>query len=91
MADQHPLTDEICRAIESDLTRKWGYDHTEFMCMRVGADWQLKRDVQWLKDNLHYSFYLDCDRDGVAKIDVDYVIEVLKEYMRPQQQQENNQ
>jgi len=42
MTDQHPLTDEICRAIDdkaSTKTNDWKG------CMRAGADWQLEQVI----------------------------------------------
>ena len=62
MTNQHPLTDEICCAIEEDLdleshiqqsdTRYWAMQDDEFMCMRAGAVWQLEKVIDWLKTNI---------------------------------------
>ena len=84
MTDQHPLTDKNCSAIESDLVRESGYDYDDFMCMRAGADWQLEQVVEWLEDSLEDHKY-----SGIGIL-VDWVIEDLREAMRPTTTQENN-
>lgn len=75
----HPLTDEICCAIEEDLDLDWAMQDDEFMCMRAGADWQLEQVVEWLKDNLH-----------LMPTGVDYIVGNLREAMRPTTTQEDN-
>ena len=83
MTDQHPLTDDVGRAIEEDLVLDWAMDYDEYMCMRAGADWQLKQVIEWLEGNLGFSFYLERHFDGVSEVDVDYVIDDFKKAMRP--------
>jgi len=78
MSNQHPLTDDVGRAIEEDLDLDWAMDCDEYMCMRAGADWQLEQVVEWLKDNLH-----------LMPTGVDYIVGNLREAMRPTTQEEN--
>ena len=84
MTDQHPLTDKNCSAIEDDLIRESGYDYDDFMCMRAGADWQLEQVIEWLEDSLEDHKY-----SGIGIL-VDWVIEDLREAMRPTTTQGDN-
>jgi hypothetical protein len=47
-----------------------------------GADWQLEQVIEWMRDNLQDHRY-----SGIG-IDVDYVIEDLREAMRPTTQED---
>jgi len=76
MTDQHPLTDDICLAIDDNSM----IDEDDWKgCMRAGADWQLEQVIEWLKDNLH-----------LMPTGVDYIVGNLREAMRPTTTQENN-
>ena len=83
MTDQHPLTDEI---IHREFLPKYCYTEND---LRLAADWQLEQVIEWLKSNLHQQYYLEYSWDseyrnkGVAEIDVDSVVEDLREAMRP--------
>jgi len=71
---KHPLTYEIAEEI---------YPHSpdghEYYCgswnvhMQAGANWQLEQVIEWLKDNLH-----------LMPTSVNYIVENLREAMRPQ-------
>jgi hypothetical protein len=94
---EHPLTDKMIQAISHNIH---AYDDTRpFRAdMRAAADWQLKQVIEWLKVNLMkhdfyegYAYlvktawvdlYDDCSN---AEIDVDKVLEDLKQAMRPQE------
>ena len=67
MTDQHPLTDEICRVIEEDLVRKWGFDYDDYMCMRAGADWQLEQVIRYLENDLKFVLWTDDFMDKFKK------------------------
>jgi len=97
MTEQHPLTDETCEDLSSCITILTAPgDPDPYICpqyiaddMRAAADWQLKQVIEWLKSNLHQEYYLEYSWDseyrnkGVAEIDVDSVVEDLREAMRP--------
>lgn len=94
MTKQRPLTDEICEVIATG--NQWSGDIGDVIFrhedMRAAADWQLGEVLNWLKSELGRGCYLSpLGYDG-HEVDVDYVLEDLKEAMRPQdqQQQENN-
>jgi hypothetical protein len=90
---EHPLTVEIFwnlwGKVAGHLTQK-----LEFRLARAAADWQLEQVIEWLKVNLMkhdfhegYAYlYDDCSN---AEIEVDKVLEDLKQAMRPQQQEKN--
>ena len=46
--------------------------------LRAAADWQLKQVIDWLRHNLH-----------LGPTGVDYVVENLREAMRPTTQEDN--
>ena len=73
----HPLTDEICDEL-ADIE-----DAIEMDSMRAAADWQLEQVVEWLRDSLQDHRY-----SGIGIL-VDYVIEDLREEMRPTTQEDN--
>ena len=50
--------------------------------LRDAADWQLEQVIEWMRDNLQDHRY-----SGIG-IDVDYVIEDLREAMRPTTQED---
>lgn len=93
MAEQHPLTDEIieniCRTpsfcfedVSEVLPVFTSHD------MRAATDWQLEQVIEWLKDNLGSSMFLQLVEDNVlgesgTEVNVDYVIQHLREEMRP--------
>jgi hypothetical protein len=54
--------------------------------LRAAADWQLARVIEWLNDNLARGGYLYPEGYSSYEIDVDDVIEDLKEAMRPQEE-----
>ncbi len=56
--------------------------------MRSAADWQLEQVIEWLRHNLG-SVPLDPVGYSGHEIDVDYVIENLREDMRPRTQEDN--
>jgi len=91
MTEQHPLTDEICHAIEKDLNLEWAMDCDEYMCMRAGADWQMKQVIEFLKNDLDKSRLLFKFIDDICtpEIDVESVINDLKKAMRPTATQED--
>ena len=79
----HPLTDDLCCQIWQDNKDNWLMwqepcpSTRRIMC--GAADWQLEQVIEWLRDSLQDHRY-----SGVG-IDVDYVIEDLREAMRPQE------
>ena len=77
MTEQHPLTDEICHAIEKDLNLEWAMDCDEYMYMRAGADWQMKQVIEWLNTTP----YFFCPS---------VMAQLLQEAMRPTTTQEDN-
>ena len=90
MTDQHPLTDEIMYKLHGN---KRGYSNPfDADDMRAaydkGADWQLGQVVAWLEDNLGSSMYLQLVEDNIlgesgTEVNVGYVIQHLREEMRP--------
>jgi hypothetical protein len=83
MTSQHPLTDEIIEEIAEDVFY-YDYSIPIFRCdMRSVADWELGQVIEWLRHNLG-SVPLDPVGYSGHEIDVDYVIEDLREAMRPQ-------
>jgi len=89
---EHPLTDEICEEIAEIAEDVSCYDYPIpiFRCdMRAAADWQLEQVIEWLRHNLG-SVPLDPVGYSGHEIDVDYVIEDLREAMRPTNTQEGN-
>ena len=81
MTDQHPLTDDTCRQL-ANIRGRLGLAEIDFM--RAAADWQLEQVVEWLRDSLQDHKY-----SGIGIL-VDYVIEDLREEMRPTTTQEDN-
>ena len=81
---EHPLTDDRCDDIA------FCYIDTSDTCdnMRASADWQLEQVIEWLRHNLG-SVPLDPVGYSGHEIDVDYVIENLREDMRPRTQEDN--
>jgi hypothetical protein len=92
---KHPLTDEKCEILSRQpfLDPETDVEAT-IHDMRAAADWQLEQMIEWLKVNLikhdfheGYAYlYDDCSN---AEIEVDKVLEDLKQAMRPQQQENN--
>ena len=82
MAEQHPLTKEICKVLASDDCGSVYYSHDD---MRAAADWQLARVMAWLESELGRGCYLNPIGYDGHEVDVDYVIEDLKQAMRPQE------
>ena len=81
MTDQHPLTDEIMYELHGD---KRGYSNPfDADDMRAAADWQLEQVIAWLEDSLEDHRY-----SGIGIL-VDWVIEDLREAMRPTTQENN--
>ena len=76
MTNQHPLIDAICDQIQDSV------HPCDPENMRTAADWQLEQVVEWLRHNLG-SVPLDPVGYSGHEIDVDYVIESLREDMRP--------
>jgi hypothetical protein len=86
---EHALTDEICKSIAAsypyngaDIDR---CEHIEDM--RAATDWQLEQVIEWIKSELARGGYLRPEGYSGYEINVDDVLEDLKEAMRPQ---ENN-
>ena len=89
MTKQHPLTDEICREVADSMIDfpngfPDAHDH-----MRAGADWQLEQVIDWLNNNLAKGYYLSPMGCYDHEIDVDDLLDDLKEAMRPQQLEDN--
>jgi len=85
MTDQHPLTDSFLQSYY-----KYGdgpYDEDQ---MRDVADRQLEQVIKWLNYNLSSNLYLEPVGYSGSVLDVDYVIEDLREAMRPETTQEEN-
>ena len=76
MTEQHPLTDEIC---DNLIKTPWVYPFTDFVIedMRHAADWQLEQVIQFMEE--HEELF-----GGSG------MIFILKDAMRPQQQEGNN-
>ena len=85
----HPLTDEMVQEVEGRIRdcNLMGVEPDLAIFLRSaydkGADWQLRQVIDWLCGNLHRLNYLEPVGYSGAKIDVDYVIDNLKEAMRP--------
>jgi len=78
MTNQHPLTDSFLQSYY-----KYGdgpYDEDQ---MRDVADRQLEQVIAWLEDNLGSSMYLQLAKNGGTDVNVGYVIQHLREEMRP--------
>lgn len=69
----HPLTDEIYADIWLKVDEP-DYQLQEYM--RAAADWQLEQVIEWLKECPNY----DIEPTGLC-----WMIQDLKEAMRPQQ------
>jgi len=73
---EHPLTDDTIRYVKKlgchDLGT-WIYTEND---MRAAADWQLEQVIEWAHPILESEH-----------LDGDYFVESLREAMRPQQQQ----
>ena len=83
MAEQHPLTDEIIENI--CRTPSFCFEDVSEVLpvftshdMRAATDWQLEQVIEWLRHNL------DLEQRGI-----DYVVENLREAMRPTTTQED--
>jgi len=75
---EHPLTDSFLQSYY-----KYGdgpYDEDQ---MRDVADRQLEQVIAWLEDNLGSRMYLHLDEDSGTEVNVGYVIQHLREEMRP--------
>ena len=59
------------------MTNQYSLTDKSCMCMRAGADWQLEQVIAWLEDSLEDHKY-----SGIGIL-VDWVIEDLREAMRP--------
>ena len=86
----HPLTDDLCCQIWQDNKDNWLMWQEPCPCLSLAslptrrimcgaADWQLDQVIEWLRDNLQEHRY------SGMNIFVDYVIEDLREAMRPQE------
>jgi len=79
MTDQHPLTDEICRAIDdkaSTKTNDWKG------CMRAGADWQLEQVIHvW--EQCYETFLLE---EPTTNIQIIHRFDEKLKAMRPQEE-----
>ncbi len=85
----HPLTDDMLKQIQSENpTRIYG-TQAMLAAYDLGRDEQLEQVIEWLRHNLG-SVPLDPVGYSGHEIDVDYVIEDLREDMRPTTTQENN-
>ena len=89
MTNHHPLTDEICDYL-STCIRITSINPGLYLSpqriagdMRSGADWQLEQVIAWLEDNLGSSMYLQLVEDSGTEVNVGYVIQHLREEMRP--------
>ena len=82
----HQLTDEKClRLITLKRLTNTFQPITVEDSMRAAADWQLEQVLIWLENELACSYF---NHYG-CEIDVDDVLDDLKEAMRPQQQEDN--
>ena len=80
MADQHPLTDEICDQIQDSV------HPCDPENMRTAADWQLEQITEWLRKNLPQTLYLEpIGYIEYKKEDRLSLIDDLKKAMRPQE------
>ena len=81
MTDQHPLTDDMCLAIDDNPSI--AYMRSWRSSMRTAADWQLEQVIDWLHNNLDENYiWADVFPPG---INVESVIDDLKQAMRPQE------
>ena len=82
----HPLTEEMMDKIHGDDPGYSNpYDEDD---MRAAADWQLEWVIKWLRKNLDERYvYIDFDDGDVLApgIDVESVIDDIKQAMRPTQ------
>jgi len=83
------VTSSRCSVIREALERlqELESDHV-FDNMRRAADWQLEQVIEWLKSERGRSYYLNSFGYYDHEVDVEEVLEDLKEAMRPQQQKE---
>lgn len=86
---EHPLNDGKCMSLFSfgqlmDASQPITVEDS----MRTAADWQLGEVIEWLKSELGRGGYLKPEGYSGYEIDVDDVIEDLKEAMRPTQQED---
>ena len=86
----HPLTDEKAMSLFSfERLMDASQPITVEDSMRTAADWQLEQVIKFLSNNLDER-YID-DGDALAPgIDVESVIDDLKQAMRPTTTQEDN-
>jgi hypothetical protein len=78
MTNQHPLTDSFLQSYY-----KYGdgpYDEDQ---MRAAYDLAVNQMIGWLEDNLGSSMYLQLTENGGTEVNVGYVIQHLREEMRP--------
>ena len=90
MTNQHPLTNEKALSLfsfERIMDMSQPLETEDFM--RTAADWQLEQVIEWLRHNLG-SVPLDPVVYSGHEIDVDYVIEDLREAMRPTTTEDNS-
>ena len=81
MSNQHPLTDDTIQYVKRLGVWTWIYTEND---LRAAADWQLEHVVEWLRNNLDER-YID-DGDALPPgIEVESVIDDLKQAMRPTQ------
>jgi hypothetical protein len=85
MTDQHPLTDELIDELAAEFTSEPTARQVinRDRDMRAAADWQLEQVIAWLEDNLGSSMYLQLAEDNGTEVNVGYVIQHLREEMRP--------
>ena len=79
MTEQHPLTDEICDELWYEHAGYFNlaeYEEARLTC-RAAADWQLEQVIQFMEE--HEKLF-----GGSG------MIFILKDAMRPQQQEGNN-
>ena len=80
---KHPLTDEICYAIDDNPSMKTSSWRD---CMRAGADWQLEQVMQWLRSQQDYSGTLYYE---LPTPDCECIECALTHAMRPTTQEDN--
>jgi len=84
MTNQHPLTDEICDQIQDSI------HPCDPENMRAVADWQLQQVFEWIESELGRNCYLNPSGYYDHEVDVEYVLEELKEAMRPSTEENND-